>query len=161
MVARKLTISRHQLVTEIYTVDDGPPDGIDRVEETVHFLHGVRHEHRLEVVTILQTRTDTGRYGINILQDGSIFYAQDIRRGLGLDIAGSQYLRESTCLVEVCTAHGKIREPFHRHLLGVRRTSDDSEIIVRDTVSLVEILRADEVFVRYDSLDSRHDQFRI
>ena len=45
------------------------------LQETVHFLHGVGYQYRLEVITVLQTATDTGGNGVHVFQYRTVFYA--------------------------------------------------------------------------------------
>lgn len=77
-VARELGISRHEQVAEVNRVVDAALNGIDGREEARHLLYGVRDKHRLEVVTIVESAANAGRYGIDILEHRRILDADDV-----------------------------------------------------------------------------------
>ena len=58
-VAGEVAVTRYEQVAQIYRIVHTTVDRVDGCEEAMHLLYGVRHEYRLEVVTILQTTTDT------------------------------------------------------------------------------------------------------
>ena len=101
-VAREVRVACHQQVTQIDTViDTAVIQRIDCREETVHLLHGIGHEHSLEVITVLQSATDTCCDGIDILQDGGILDTHHVTGGLGLDKLAGEHVAEGLCLVVV------------------------------------------------------------
>ena len=114
---------------------------MDGCQEAVHFLNGIRHEDRLEVVTILQSATDTCCDGVYVLQNRRVFDADDIARSLGLDEFTRQTIvGEGTRLFGIATAHGEIAQSLQCHLLGMKSTADSGSVLVRHIVHLLEIL---------------------
>ena len=67
-VAGEVAVTRYEQVAQIYRIVHTTVDRVDGSEEAMHLLYGVRHEYRLEVVTILQTTTDTCCNGIHVFQ---------------------------------------------------------------------------------------------
>ena len=119
-VAREVAVSRHEQVAEVDRVVHASLDGVHGSEEAVHLLHGVRHEHRLEVVAILQSSTDTGSNGVNVFEHGRVLDADHVARGLGLDkLACQTVVGKGLGFLGVTASHGKVAESFERHFLGM------------------------------------------
>ena len=97
-VSREVAVARHQQVTKIDAVCNVTIDGVYHFQESGHLLYGVGYQHSLEVVAELQTVTDAGGNGVDILQHGAVFDADDVGRGLSLDVFTGQYLGKSFCL---------------------------------------------------------------
>ena len=93
-VTAEVGVGGHEQVAQISRVVDGAFHRMYGVEQSVHFLDGVRDEYRLEVVAILQTVADAGSDGIDILQNRSIFDAHDVRIDRCLDIVSGKLLGE-------------------------------------------------------------------
>ena len=81
-----------------------------------------------------------------------------IGRGLGLDEVAGEYVAESLCLVTVATTHREVGKTFQGHLLSMGGTTDTGEVLVGHIIHLMEILRADQVLIRHDTLDGREDK---
>ena len=119
-VAREVAVSRHEQVAEVDRVVHASLDGVHGSEEAVHLLHGVRHEHRLEVVAILQSSTDTGSNGVNVFEHGRVLDADYVARGLGLDkLACQTVVGKGLGFLGVAASHGEVAESFERHFLGM------------------------------------------
>ena len=155
-VAREVRVAGHQQVADIHAVVDAALDGMDGCQEARHLLHGIRHEHRLEVVAILQARADAGGDGVDVLQHTRVLNADDVEAGLCLDILAREHLSESLGLLLVRAAHGEIAQPLERHLLGMAGTADARQVVVGHIVHLMEILRAREILIGHDAFDGRH-----
>ena len=93
-VAREIGIAGHKEVAEIYRVVNVSLNGVDRIEEAAHLLHGVAHKHTLEVVAVFQAVADSGSDGINVFQDRSIFDANHVGVCLRLDVAACNQVGE-------------------------------------------------------------------
>ena len=85
-VTAEVGVGRYEQVAQIGRVVDGTLHRMNGVQEAVHFLDGVRDEHRLEVVAILQTVADTCCDGIDVLQYRGIFDTHDVRVHRCLDV---------------------------------------------------------------------------
>ena len=128
------------------------------LQETRHLLHGIGHQHSLEVVTELQTVTDTGGNGIDVLQYAGVLDTDDVRRCLGLDVLAGHDVGKRLCLLAVATADGQVAQTLQSHFFCMRRTTDARQIFIRDVVHLVEILRTYQVLIRHNTLDGRNDE---
>ena len=131
---------------------------MDSREETCHLLHGVRHEHRLEVVTILESGADAGSNGVDVLQHGGVLNADDIIGSLGLDKVAGEDIGESTGFLNVGTSDGQVAQSLKSHFLGMAGASQTGQVLMGYVEHLVEILRADKVFVRHDAFDGSDDK---
>ena len=86
-VARERRVAGHQQVAQISRAGGiAPLIGIGRVDELLHLTEAAGYEHRHEIVPVTDTVTDTGGYGVHVLQGGSILNAIDIRTGYRIDI---------------------------------------------------------------------------
>ena len=74
-IAREIGIHGHEQVAQICRVADMAFFRLHGIEEALHLLHCICHEHSLEVIALLESMTDTGSYGIHILQHRRILYA--------------------------------------------------------------------------------------
>ena len=131
---------------------------VDRRQETIHLLNGIRHEYGLEIVAIFQAGTDTCGDGIDILQNRGILDAHYVGRGLGLDIIAGEHVTESLCFVAVSAPHGEVAQSFERHLLGMGGSANTGEVLVGYVIDLMKVFRADKVLIRHDTLDGRDDK---
>ena len=118
-VAREIGVARDEEVAHIDAVGNVALDGIDDGQESRHLLHGIGHEDCLEVVAELQTIADAGGNGIDILQHGAVFDANDVGRGLGLDERTAEDIGKGLRLVAVGTTDGEVAQAFQSHLLGM------------------------------------------
>ena len=85
-VAREVRIAGDEQVAQVAAIDDVALDGVYHLEEAGHLLYGIGHEDCLKVVAELETVADAGGNGIDVLQDGAVLDADDVGRGLGLDV---------------------------------------------------------------------------
>ncbi len=69
-----------------------------------------------------------------------------------------QSLAKALRLLGVAAAHGEVAQSLQRHLLGMRRTADAGQVLVGHVVHLMEIFRANEVFVGHDTFDGCDDE---
>ena len=72
-VSAEVGITCYKQVAQINRVNDIPFYRMYCFQETVHFLCGVRHQYRLEVIAIFQSVTDTGGNGIYVLENRGVF----------------------------------------------------------------------------------------
>ena len=107
-VAAKVGVGSYKQVAQISRVVDGTFYRMHCIQQAVHFLNGVRDEHSLEVVTILQTITNTGCNRIDILQYRSIFNTYNIRIDRRLDVMAGALLGKQLGFFDVLTSNGKV-----------------------------------------------------
>ena len=158
VVARKARVARDELVAQIDRVEHVSPDRVEGIEECVHLLHGVGHEHGVEVVAKVERPADAGTDGIDVLQHGRILDADHVARGLGLDVMGAEHAAEGLGPRLVRTAHGQVGEALLGHLLGMGGSADAGQLALGHAKAPVDILREDRVLARHDSLDGRNDK---
>ena len=103
------------------------------------------HQYRLEVVTILQTATDTCCDGvIRFLQNRRVFYTDNVT-GFGLDEFAPENRWRGTRLF--------VEQPTVRGLKSLKATSSAWKdlryrpVLVRNIVNLMEIFRANKVLI--------------
>ena len=94
-----------------------------------------------------------------VLQHRRILDADNVRRGLCLDILRVEHICESLRLLLVGTADGEIGKAFERHLLSVRRSADARKILIRHVVHLVKVFGAGDVVVGDETFNRCHDEF--
>ena len=127
-------------------------------QETSHLLHGVRHEHGLEVVTILEAGADAGSDGVDVLQYGGVLDTDDIVGSLGLDEVAGEDIGEGTGFLYVGTSDGQVTQSLKRHFFSMAGTSQTGKVLMGNVEHLVEILRADKVLVGHDAFDGGDDE---
>ena len=153
-VTREVAVTRYQKVAQVNAIVGIALQWINGCKEAVHLLDGIGHENRLEVVAILQTATDTSCDGIDILQNRRILDAHHIGRGLGLDVFARKDIAEGLGFFAISTTYGEVAQTLQSNLLGMRWTTNASEILVRYIVYLMKILATNEILIRYDTLNS-------
>ena len=85
-VTAEIGIGGNQQVAQISRILDGTFHRMDCLEESVHFLDGVRNKYCLKVISILQATADTSSDSIDVLQDRCIFNARYILAHRSLDV---------------------------------------------------------------------------
>ena len=160
-VAGEIAVARHEEVAQIGTADDTAVCGIQCREAFLHFLHGVGDEDTEEIVAIAQSQANAGSDGIDILQDGGVFYADDILRCRSAHIVVAQPMGKDGGAVHAGAADGQIRQAAECNLFSMTGTTDDEEIALWHSVGFAEIFGADHVFVGDDALDGCDDELRV
>ena len=128
-------------------------------DEARHFLHGIRHQHGLEVVAVFQSRTDAGGDGIDVFQHRRILDSKHVGRDFRLDEFRGNQVGESTRFFDIGATNRQVGKAFQSDFLGVGRTSDAGQILIRNVENLMEIFRNRQIFVGHDSLDGGDDEF--
>ncbi len=157
-VAGEIAVACDKQVAHIDGVVDVAVEWSHGAEEAVHLKRGVRHKYGLEVVAVFQSAAYTGGDGIDILQDGRIFDADDVGGGFGLDIVGGDEAGKGLRLLLVGTADGEVGEAFEGYFLGMGRTADAGEILVGYVIDLMEIFGAYQILVGHDAFDGGDDE---
>ena len=157
-VAGEIAVTGHQQVAHIDGIVDVTVEGSHGTEETVHLKRGIRHQYGLEVVTVFQTRTDTGGNGIDILQNGGILDADDIGGGFGLDVFGGDKAGKSLGLLFIGTTDSEVGQTLKGYFLCMGWTAYTGEVLVWHVINLMEILGAYQILVGHDALDGRDDE---
>ena len=157
-VTREIAIARYEQVAQVHAVVGIALDGVDGGQETVHLLHGIGHKYGLEIVAIFQSVADARCNGVDILQHAGVLDAEHVGRGLGLDEIAGEDFGKGFGLLTVGTTYGEVGEALQSHFLGMGGTSDAGEVVVGHIEYLMEIFRADEVLVGYDTFDGCNDE---
>ena len=84
---------------------------ISGVDELFHLPETAGNEHGHEIVPVTDAVTDTGCYGIYVLQGGSILNAIDIRTGYRIDIVVLEKAAQILGHLLVLGRDGYIRPP--------------------------------------------------
>ena len=100
-VTAEIGVGCYEQVAQVSRIVDGTLYRMNGVQQTVHFLNGIRNKYCLEVVTVLQTIADTGCDSIDVLQYRCIFDTYDIRVYRCLDVVTGELLGENFCFVNV------------------------------------------------------------
>src|SRR5690606_33473775 len=79
-------VAGDQEVSQIGGIVDVALHLIDLVDEPFHFPDGIAHQNGLKIVPIAQPVGDSSGNGINVLEHGGIFGADDVIRYLGADV---------------------------------------------------------------------------
>ena len=90
-----------------------------RVQETIHFLNGVRNQYSLEVVAIFQSATDTGSNGIHVFEHRTVFDTRYVITDRCFDKTASQTACEDTCLVFIRAGDSQVGEAFQGYFFCV------------------------------------------
>ena len=118
-VAREVGVARDEQVTHVDGVGNVALHGVDNLQETGHFLHGIGHEDGLEIVAELQSVADARSDGVDVFQHRRILDADNVGGRLGFDVVAGEQLGKGLRLVAIGTAHGEVGESLECHLLGM------------------------------------------
>ena len=135
-----MRVSCNQKVAHVNRIGDVTFDGVDGIQEVLHLAGCITDEYGLEVVSVLQPVTDTGRYGEYILQHRSIFNTYHIIAGAGLDIVAGQHLSECFGFLLVGASYGKVGKTVHGHFLCMTGTTNHCQILLRYVIFLIEVV---------------------
>ena len=122
-VAAEVGISRDEEVAQIDRIDDIPFDGVYYREKAVHLLCRVGHDDRLEVVSILQAVADACCNGVDVFQHRSVFDADDVVAGFGLDVFAADHVGKVLRRFQVGASYGQISKPSQSHFFRMARPS--------------------------------------
>ena len=129
-----------------------------RVQETIHFLNGVRNQYSLEVVAIFQSATDTGSNGIHVFEHRTVFDTRHVITDRCFDKTASQTACEDTCLVFIRAGDSQVGESLQSYFFCVAGTCKDCYVFWWHTIFFCEVFRYNNVVIGYDSFDSGDDK---
>ena len=102
---------------------------------------------------------DTCDNGVYVFQYGSIFNTCNILATGVVQVLVLEYGREGSCVLDIRTGQCDVGQPFESDLFGMARTADNGDIVDRDIVVFGKIIGYEHIFVWYDPLDGRNDEF--
>ncbi|MPN28415.1 hypothetical protein SDC9_175856 [bioreactor metagenome] len=140
---------------------NAPVHGYDGIEKGFHLFGALGHQHRLEIIAVLQSGTNPRNNGINIFKDGSQLNPYHIIRYGGVHNARTYGFRKHFCFLGIVAGNGQEREPFKRDLLGVTGAGYHPDVFPRDFKITHQVFAYHNIVVRYHAFDGRDHKFPL
>ena len=156
-VAREVGVGGNEHISEVSAIGDIALDRRFGLSKTHDLVHGIGEQDGLEIVAIAQTAAHARRDSVDILHDAGVLEPHDIVAGSDMHIFGSEQLAPEIGVVEIGAAQGEVAQSLESNLLSMTRTCYDAQILLGNTIVLVQIVRDKDVLVRDHTLDSRDD----
>ena len=138
-----------------------PFGGVALLQEARHLARAVGDQHGEEVVPVAQPHGDADGQGVDVLQDGAVLDAVEVGRVAQPDAVAGKFRADDPRILRIGARDGQVGELAARHLLGVRRPREEPDLLVRQSVMVVDVFGDGLVVARDDALDGRDDELVV